>query len=87
MSTVAILLILNIGRLAAIGFERPFIIGNTIVVEFSDVISTFVYRVGLQSARFNVATAVGLFQSVVGMFLLLTANRIVEKYSDQQGIW
>jgi len=85
-STIITLLILNIGKLAAIGFERPFVIGNAYVYDFSDVISTFVYRVGLQSARFNVATAVGLFQSVVGLVLLLSANFIAKKV-DEQGIW
>jgi len=81
--TIVILLILNIGRLAAIGFVRPFAIGNAYVYDFSEVISTFVYKIGLQSARFNVATAVGLFQSVVGLILLLSANFIAKRIDDQ----
>lgn len=84
--TIVILLILNLGRLIAIGFDRPYVIGNSLVVNFSDVISTFVYRIGLQSAQFTLATAVGLFQSVVGMVFLLVTNYIAEK-SGEQGIW
>lgn len=84
--TIIILLILNLGRIAAIGFDRPFTIGNSLVTEVSDVISTFVYRVGLQSFQFSIATAVGFFQSVVGMIFLIMTNYIAEK-SGEQGIW
>ncbi|MCM8901508.1 ABC transporter permease subunit [Caldicoprobacter algeriensis] len=84
--TIIILLILNVGRIAQIGFDRPYAMGNYFVTEVSDVISTFVYRVGLRSGRFSTATAVGFFQSVVGMVFLLTANYIAEKFGEQ-GIW
>lgn len=84
--TIVILLILNIGRMVSIGFDRPYALGNPLVMEFSDVISTFVYRVGLQSFRFSTATAVGFFQSVVGMVLLMAANYISERLGEQ-GIW
>jgi putative aldouronate transport system permease protein len=85
-STIIILLILNIGRITQIGFDRPYAMGNYFVTDISDVISTFVYRVGLRSGRFSTATAVGFFQSVVGMVFLLTANYIAEKFGEQ-GIW
>jgi putative aldouronate transport system permease protein len=85
-STIVILLILNIGKIITIGFDRPFVIGNTYVRDFSDVISTFVYRVGIQSMQYSIATAVGLFQSIVGMIFLLVANYIATKTSEQ-GIW
>jgi putative aldouronate transport system permease protein len=83
--TVA-LLILSIGRVATIEFERPFLMGNQLVMQYQDVISTFVYRVGLQNARFSVATAVGLFQSVVGLVFLLTAQFTADKFGER-GIW
>jgi len=84
--TIIILLILNVGRIAQIGFDRPYALGNHLVTEVSDVISTFVYRVGLRSARFSTATAVGFFQSVVGMVFLLIANYVADKFGEQ-GIW
>lgn len=84
--TINILLILQIGRMVSIGFDRPFVMGNSLVNEYSDVISTFVYRVGISSGDFSQATAVGLFQSVVGLILLLSANFIARKLGED-GIW
>jgi putative aldouronate transport system permease protein len=84
--TIVILLIMQVGRMLSIGFDRPYVIGNPLVMEFSDVISTFVYRIGLQSFQFSIATAVGLFQSVVGLIFLLTTNYIANKVGEQ-GIW
>jgi putative aldouronate transport system permease protein len=70
----------------SIGFDRPFVMGNSLVSEYSDVISTFVYRIGIGSGDFSQATAVGLFQSVVGLVFLVTANFIAKKIGEQ-GIW
>ncbi len=81
-STIVMLLILRMGSLISIGFERPYVIGNTMVREVSDVISTYVYRVGLESSNFSLATAVGLFQSVVGMILLVLTNFIANKVGE-----
>jgi putative aldouronate transport system permease protein len=85
-ATIVILLILSIGRIAMIDFDRPYVMYNQQIIEYSDVISTYVYRVGLQSARFTIATAVGLFQSVVGLVFLLAANFIAGR-AGEQGIW
>ncbi len=84
--TIIILLIMQVGRMLSIGFDRPYVIGNPLVMEFSDVISTFVYRIGLQSFQFSIATAVGLFQSIVGLIFLVTTNYIANKVGEQ-GIW
>ena len=86
LPTMVILLILSIGRMALIDFERPFLIGNALVWEYSDVISTFVYRVGIQNGRFTISTAVGLFQSVVSLVFLLAAN-FLSKRATGEGIW
>jgi putative aldouronate transport system permease protein len=85
-STIVILLILSVGRLANIGFDRPYVLYNQLVMESGDVISTFVYRVGIQSIRYTIATAVGLFQSVVGLAFLLSANFIASR-AGEQGLW
>lgn len=84
--TIMILLIINIGHMASIGFERPFVLSNPLITDVSDVISTFVYKVGVTSARFTIATAIGLFQAVVGLIFLLSSNYISKKVTDQ-GIW
>ena len=85
-STIFILLTLNMGRIVAISFDRPFVIGNAMVMEYADVISTYVYRVGIQSFQYSTATAVGLFQSVIGMIFLLITNRIAKRCGEA-GIW
>ena len=84
--TIIILLILQMGRMLQIGFDRPYVIGNNYVMQYADVISTFVYRIGLKSFQFTIATAVGLFQSVVGLIFLLVTNYIADKVGEQ-GIW
>lgn len=86
-STIVILLILRVGQMINIGFDRPFIIGNSMVQEACDVISTFVYRTGIKNAQFARATAIGLFQSVIGLIMIITANTITRKISDEEGIW
>ncbi|WP_438444198.1 ABC transporter permease [Gorillibacterium sp. sgz5001074] len=85
-STIVILLILQLGNIMAINFDRPFNIQNNLVMDFGDVISTYVYRVGIQSADFSLGTAVGLFQSVICMIFLLSSNFISRKLGED-GIW
>jgi putative aldouronate transport system permease protein len=85
-STMIILLILQVGRIVNIGFEQPYVIGNDLVRDFADVVSTFVYRMGILAGRYSVGAAVGLFQSVVGLFFLLLFNSLARKISDT-GIW
>ena len=84
-STITVLLIMQIGKLITISFDRPYMMGNTMVKSASDVISTYVYSVGLAAGRFDFATAVGLFQTVVGVILVLTANAVIKKMG-QEGI-
>ncbi|WP_338556902.1 ABC transporter permease subunit [Paenibacillus sp. KS-LC4] len=82
-TTIVTLLIINLGNMITIGFERPYIIGNLAVREFSDVLSTFVYRVGIQSGEYTLATVVGLFQAIVGLIFVLGANYASKKLTDE----
>jgi len=84
--TIAILLILQLGNIMAINFDRPFNLQNNLVMDYGDVISTYVYRVGIQSANFSIGAAVGLFQSVICLVFLLSSNFISKKMGEQ-GIW
>lgn len=84
-ATISIMLIMQLGKIVSIDFDRPYMLGNTLVKSASNVISTYVYNVGLQSGRFDFATAVGLFQSVVGIVLILSVNKI-SKNMGQEGI-
>ena len=85
-STFVVLLILNVGQMMNISFDRPYILGNTLVQDYCDVLSTFVYRTGITNAKFDRATAIGLFQSVVGLILISGANFITKKMGED-GIW
>lgn len=81
--TIVVLLIINLGHMITIGFERPYVIGNLAVREYADVLSTFVYRIGLQSGQYTLATVVGLFQAVVGLIFVLSANYLSKKLTDE----
>lgn len=84
--TIVVLLIMNLGNILGSSFDRPFALQNNLVMEVADVISTFVYRTGIKGLQFSLTTAVGLFQSVVGVFFLLMANWISRKLGER-GIW
>lgn len=81
--TISMMLIMSLGKIVSISFDRPYMLGNTLVKEASDVISTYVYSVGLQSARFDFATAVGLFQSVVGVIMILAVNQAAKRFGEE----
>ncbi|MGN1369113.1 MAG: ABC transporter permease [Aristaeellaceae bacterium] len=85
-STIVVLLIMNIGQMMNISFDRPYVMGNTLVQDYCDVLSTFVYRMGITNAKFERATAIGLFQSVVGLIMITTANFITKRLGED-GIW
>ena len=84
--TIVVLLIMNLGYIMGGGFERPWAMRNNLVINVADVISTYVYKVGIQGLKISLTTAVGLFQSVVGLFFLLAANTISRKLGER-GIW
>ncbi|MEO6083037.1 MAG: ABC transporter permease subunit [Umezawaea sp.] len=74
--TMVTLLILNIGTFMAVGFEKILLLYNPLTYPTADVISTYLYRVGLVSNNFSYAAAIGLFESVIGLTLVLSANAI-----------
>ena len=84
--TIVMMLILRMGSIVTISYEKPYLLGNTIVREVADVISTYVYRVGLEASNFSMATAVGLMQSVIGLILILSSNAIANRM-DGSGIF
>ena len=84
--TIVVLLIMSLGNILGGGFDRPFAFQNNLVMRVADVIATFVYRVGIKGLQFSLTTAVGLFQSLVGIIFLLMANFISRKLGER-GIW
>ena len=84
--TITIMLILRVGNLMNLGYEKILLLYSGATYETADVISTFVYRRGLMTADFSYGTAVGLFQSVVSLLLVVSTNWIGKRISDT-GLW
>lgn len=74
--TMITLLILNIGTFLAVGFEKILLLYNPLTYETADVVSTYLYRVGIVSGSFSYAAAIGLFESLIGLALVLGANTL-----------
>ena len=82
LPTIIILLVLNCGSLLGVGFEKVLLLQNQLNMETSDVISTYVYRIGILDAQYSYTTAIGLFNSVVNIIVLAIVNTIAGKLSD-----
>jgi putative aldouronate transport system permease protein len=82
MPTITVLFILRMGSVLNVGFEKVLLLYSEATYEVGDVISTYVYRRGIMQADYSYATAVGLFNSVVNVAFLVTANMIIKKHSD-----
>ncbi|WP_435529651.1 ABC transporter permease [Occultella kanbiaonis] len=74
--TMVVLLILNIGTFMAVGFEKVLLLYNPLIFSTADVISTYLYRVGIQSGSYSYSTAIGLFEALIGLTLVMSANAI-----------
>lgn len=86
LPTIVVLLILNIGNFLQIGFEKVLLLYNPLTYETADIIATYVYRVGLQSGSFSYGTAIGLFESIVGLILVFGANYVSRRITDNS-LW
>lgn len=84
--TAVMLLILALGNLMNVGFEKIILMYSPAIYDVSDVISTYVYRRGILSAQYSFGSAVGLFNSVINFILLLTVNKTSKRYT-QIGLW
>ena len=85
-STIITLLIMNLGRILGSEFDRPYALSNKLVTSVSNVISIFVYQNGIKGSQFSLTTAVGLFQSVIGVIFLLGANKLAKNFGER-GVW
>lgn len=81
-NTIVLMLILKVGYLLDVGFEQIYILYNPSVYDVGDVLSTYIYLIGLQGAQFSVTSAIGLFQSAIGFLLIWGTNRIAKKFSE-----
>jgi len=86
LPTITIMLILSCGRLLSVGFEKVYLLQNSLNLSASQIISTYEYEVGLIGGQFSYSTAIGLFNNVVNITVLFVVNRIAKKMSGV-GIW
>jgi putative aldouronate transport system permease protein len=83
--TIVLMFILAMGKIMEVGFDHVYVLQNAVVSNVADVISTYIYRVGLQGAQFSITTAMGFFESLIGLMLVLAANAIARKFD--KGLW
>ena len=82
LPTMITLLIMNAGSLLSVGYEKLLLLQNPLNTETSEVISTYVYQAGLVNAQYSFATAVGLFNSVINLIILILVNTLSRRISD-----
>ena len=79
LPTVTILLILSVGNIMSVGFEKVYLMQNALNTETSEIISTFVYKMGLQYNQYSYSSAIGLFNSAINFVLLVTVNFVTRR--------
>ncbi|WP_425501692.1 ABC transporter permease [Saccharibacillus qingshengii] len=83
--TIVIMLILAMGRVMEVGFDQVYVLQNSIVSGISEVISTYIYAIGLQGGQFSLTAALGLFESLVAFILVLLTNAVARRFG--RGLW
>lgn len=85
-STIVIIFIMNVGKVLEIGFEKVFLMYNPAVYETADIISTYVYRVGLEQGNFSYGASIDLFMGIISLIFIYTANYISRKVGENS-LW
>lgn len=80
--TMVIMLIMKAGEIMDLGFEKAFLLQNSINLDYSEIISTYVYKIGIQGGQFSYSSAIGLFNNIINLILLVVVNKIAKKVSD-----
>lgn len=86
LPTVITMLILNAGQVLSVGFEKIFLLQNPLNLETSRVISTYVYEIGIQGGQFSYSAAIGLFNNVINIMVIILVNQIAKKVTSV-GLW
>lgn len=82
MPTIIIMLILQMGKIASVGYEKVYLMQNSMNMETSEIISTYVYKRGILNSNYSFSAAVGLFNNVINVILVLIANQVSKKVSE-----
>lgn len=86
MPTMITMLILKCGDVMSVGYEKVYLMQNDLNISTSEVVSTYVYKMGLMRQQYSYSSAIGLFENVISFILLVTVNKIVKKLSGS-GLW
>ncbi|MGN1141819.1 MAG: ABC transporter permease [Oliverpabstia sp.] len=86
MPTCVIMLILSIGNILNVGYDKAYLLQNSLNLATSEIISTYVYKVGIQNTQYSFSTAVGLFNNAINFILLICVNKISRKVT-QTSLW
>lgn len=82
-SVIVTMLILQISKVMTIGLDAPLLLGNNKVINVAEVISTYTYRLGIESAKYSESTAIGLFQSVINIIILFAADKFAKAIGEE----
>lgn len=82
LPTIVIMLIMNCGRILSVGFEKIYLLQNALNLDVSQVISTYTYDLGLMGGQYSYATAIGLFNTIVNVVMLVIVNAVAKRLSD-----
>ncbi|OMF22940.1 protein lplB [Paenibacillus sp. FSL H8-0548] len=85
MPIIILMLILSLGKILEVGFDQVYVLQNAAVAEVSNVISTYIFKVGIQGAKFSLTSAMGMFESVIGLIFVVSANYIARRFNN--GLW
>lgn len=77
--TMVIMLIMRTGEIMSVGFEKAFLLQNNVNLTYSEIISTYTYKIGIQGGQFSYSAAIGLFNNIINLTLLLAVNKIAKK--------
>ncbi len=86
LPTIMIMLILRVGHILDVGYEAIILLYQPATYETADVISTYMYRSGIREGNYDLTTAVGLFNSAIGLLMVIVANKLSKKYTES-GLW
>ena len=86
-NTIVIMLIMNMGFVMSLGFEKAFLMQNPLNLQSAEIMSTYVYKMGLINSDFSYSTAIDMINSMINIFLILTFNRLSKVYNKEGGLW
>ena len=86
LPTISIMLIMSFGKVMSVGYEKVYLMQNDLNLQVSEIISTYVYKMGILSHQYSYSAAIGLFNNVVNFILVITMNKVVKKMTGS-GLW